>query len=85
MRRDPSTFEICLGTFSPDIFFLFFFFHAGVDLGEAWSLRCRGIVYGIIGKIQFFPGKFFHPPVLNFYYVYFFKSNLAILVSSSII
>lgn len=28
----------------------------GVDLGEAWSLRCRGIVYGIIGKIQFFPG-----------------------------
>lgn len=28
----------------------------GVDLGEAWSLKCRGIVYGIIGKIQFFPG-----------------------------
>ena len=54
------------------IYFKFFFFHAGVDLGEAWSLRCRGIVYGIIGKIQFFPGKFFHPPVLNFYYVYFF-------------
>lgn len=50
-----------------------FFFLAGVDLGEAWSLRCRGIVYGIIGKIQFFPGKFFHPPVLNFYYVYFLK------------
>ena len=29
----------------------------GVDLGEAWSLKCRGIVYGIIGKIQFFPGR----------------------------
>lgn len=28
----------------------------GVDLGEAWSLKCRGIVYGVIGKIQFFPG-----------------------------
>ena len=29
----------------------------GVDLGEAWSLKCRGIVHGIIGKIQFFPGR----------------------------
>ena len=33
-----------------------FRFLVGVDLGEAWSLKCRGIVYGIIGKIQFFPG-----------------------------
>lgn len=32
-------------------------FTTGVDLGEAWSLKCRGIVYGVIGKIQFFPGK----------------------------
>lgn len=36
---------------------LFFFVVVGVDLGEAWSLKCRGIVYGVIGKIQFFPGK----------------------------
>lgn len=38
------------------LFIYFVFAVAGVDLGEAWSLKCRGIVYGIIGKIQFFPG-----------------------------
>jgi len=37
--------------------FVVLFFVVGVDLGEAWSLKCRGIVYGVIGKIQFFPGE----------------------------
>lgn len=38
------------------LYISFVFLAVGVDLGEAWSLKCRGIVYGVIGKIQFFPG-----------------------------
>ena len=34
-----------------------FFSFQGADLRQAWKPVCRGRVYGIIGKIQFFPGK----------------------------
>ena len=67
-----------------DIYFVFDF--VGVDLGEAWSLKCRGRVYGIIGKIQVFPGMVekwirrlrvdnFHSNFLNFLLLFKFFSS----------
>ena len=34
-----------------------YFVLTGVKLGDAWPLKCCGIIYGVIGKIQFFPGE----------------------------
>lgn len=27
------------------------------DIREAWSPVCRGVIYGLVGKLQFFPGR----------------------------
>jgi hypothetical protein len=37
---------------------IFLYMSKGVPPTEAFDPVCKGIVYGVVGKIQFFPGKY---------------------------